>query len=181
MTIDQTIQVFGVIGTWFSGVVTVVAIWIAYILGTKNKRIIIKSDIGIRVLAEDGIINQQIIYVAITNINEFPLNLNSMTWQLAKARKKIPSILVMRFHELSSTIPTVLSSGQSVSFLLELSGFVNNTSEYWLKDKNITKKDLNSLCVNLSTPQGRAITLKAPKELIEIISAKLPQIAASKT
>lgn len=167
MTFEQTVQIFDALGTWFSGLVTLFAIAISYWLGTKSQRVYVRKIMRISQVAEYDRLSPKLVHITIANKNEIPLCLNGMTWALKKESKRVGSLLMLKFHPVSSVMPMTINPGASADFFLNLEDLVGNIDSCWFQRyKFISSRSIRSLRAVISTSNGAEIEIKPPEELL---------------
>lgn len=167
---SQTVQLLDAMGTWFSGLVTLFAILISYLLATRSQRIITKKSIQISFLSNNISDQNKLIHIRITNLNTIPLNLTGLTWTI-KTRKSAPGIFCMYFHQPQYSLPVLLDPGKESNIMINMSDFVDAARNFWIQNAKVPSRRMKSLTAVVSTSTGKTIQLNAPKELITQITS----------
>jgi hypothetical protein len=117
---QNTIQIWGVVGTWGVGIGTVSAVvlslWFAYNQGNVK----LKVTAGLRLLITKGS-KSQLEYCAIkvVNIGAGPLNINSVGWETGWFKNK--KYFIQLFYTPGfDDVPKVLHEGQVANFMIPL-------------------------------------------------------------
>jgi hypothetical protein len=82
MTLDQKIQVWMVIGTWFAGLGTCAAVIVALYLSRRIEKVRLKVYAGLRVILGDGTPRQTHLSIGVTNLGERPVTINTVGWAI---------------------------------------------------------------------------------------------------
>jgi hypothetical protein len=163
---DQNIQIINAVGTWFSGCITLLALCVAYVLGTKSRRIVVNKSLGLGFLTGPVQPSPVIIHISITNINETPLTINSISWNFPKASKNTPSLLMTKFHPSSTQLPVTLGTSQTATILIEFDSFRSEVILDLIKKEIINRVGLKSIQAIAATSLGKMIKFPATSGML---------------
>lgn len=167
MTLDQQIQMWNVVGTWFAGIATFCAVGVSLYLAMKSEAINLKANVGIRlVFAGDGTPAEEHVGFSVVNVGDKQVNILSVGWSVGKKNKRY-CIQPLR-GQYTEQCPKWLAHGEGASFLHSFkdspnwiadfaSGFVQDTSD----------KNLKTLRARIHTSIGKTIEIVPEKNLLD--------------
>lgn len=170
MTLDQQIQVWGVVGAWVAGIATFAAVVVSLRLARKVEEVRLKVHAGVRLLVRgDGTPAEKNIEIGVTNIADRPVTIDSVGWAIGKGKNRQYCLQNVSGPH-SSQYPVELAHGKRASFLVSL----KHTPD-WPKDfatmfaKSVDDRYLKTLVAQVHTSVGKTIEAKAEKGLIDLI------------
>ena len=147
----QGIEFWGVVGTWFTGLGTFLAVAVALWVAFRAKKVKLKCSVGLRTVMH-GRSRTPCVVFSVTNLGEGPVVVDGIGWVIGRGKKKI-----MAEHMLgeipSDRFPKKLNYGERGSFRVELSGRRTD----WLQDfvEGVIKQHhLSSLRAQIYTSVG---------------------------
>src|SRR2546427_6631611 len=89
MTLDQKIQIWVAVGTWFAGLATLAAVIVALRLAKQVEKVKLKVHVGLRELVMgDGSPYQEYLVISVTNWGERAVTINSAGWAVGKGQHR---------------------------------------------------------------------------------------------
>ncbi len=168
MTLDQKIQIWNAIGTWFAGIATFLAVLVSLYLARKAERLNLKVSAGIRLIFEgDGSPAEENVGITVTNLGDRPVIINSIGWKIGKgkeARYCIQPVTGKYTHQ----YPKQLAHGEQCTFLVSF-----KITPDWKLDfangfvKDLSNKNLKSLRAQVHTSIGQTIEVMPDSSLLE--------------
>lgn len=168
---QETIQIWGVVGTWVAGIGTVSAVIVSLWLAYHQGRIKLKIWAGHRIMIQTGMEGQtDYCMVNVVNTGFRPVYLTSLGWEAGWFRKK-------QFVQVFGTpgnddVPKLLKEGEETKFMLPFR--LNGDEEDWiirfpqyLAGKKGKRRYIKSLRCIVATSVGETFKVKVEKGLIE--------------
>jgi hypothetical protein len=175
LTLDQKIQVWGVVGSWLSGMATLAAVCLTLWLVNRSDRVRVNGYAGIRLVVEgDGTPAEKQVCISVTNLGERAVTVNTVGWRIGEWRRRRYAIqnLAGRY---SAQYPTELGHGKSASFMVSLKDVPNWPTEFMSFVGTNDRKNLSTLRAAIHTSVGQSIYLRPEEELIELLAKATPK------
>lgn len=118
MTLDQKIQIWVALGTWFSGVGTVAAVAVALYLAKRVEKVRLKVRVGLmEVVIGDGTPFQRHLGISVTNLGERPVTINTVGWAIGKGKTRRYAVQPLHSPH-SAQCPIELAYGKYANFMV---------------------------------------------------------------
>lgn len=156
---------WSMIGTWFSGVATFMAVVVSLYLANRKARPVLNISIE-WCFINDGFGVVSGVSITVANAADANIVVTSISWEMG-CDKKLAQIFD---HQFSERMPRKLASGESATFFIE-----NDESNGWLRTllKNIKENDGKieklTACVSLASGVKK-------RKRAKIVSAALKEI-----
>lgn len=159
-----------ILGTWFSGIGTLlasgVALWIAY----QPRRIKLRASVGLRQIFEPGKgMVKELIAFGVTNVGEKPVTISTVGWRVGRGRKRRHGI-ILNLGPSGKQLPTTLNPGERATFsvreedsLEDLSGYWDDALNWGMDGASLAK----SLRGQIHTTLGYTKTIVPDKDLLD--------------
>ncbi|KIX11679.1 hypothetical protein [Dethiosulfatarculus sandiegensis] len=160
-----TIQLWGVLGTWFSGFFTCAAVLLSLWFGIYKNKAKLGVHAGLRKIYLNGTPELDYCVISITNKSQIPVNITLIGWKIGKNY----------YQQLfPSTFPILLNPGDFKDLQLPLyptnnfSGFLDETF------KSIQKSEIKTKTVkNIKVIVGTSIGQSFKKKIEPILAEKI--------
>jgi hypothetical protein len=164
VTLDQTIQIWNVVGTWFSGLATLAAVGVALYLARKADRVRLKVRCGLRsVIFGNGTPPEEHVGFSVTNLGDRPVTIHTVGWVVGN-RNERKYCLHPESGQHTNRYPIELSHGKSASFMVSFQATPN-----WLFDfinNFVADADVETLVGQVHTSVGKTVSVKPDRELL---------------
>ena len=163
---DETIQLLGVLGTWFAGIGTLAASVVALWLARRVEKIKLKAHVGLGVTVGNGR-SEECLNFNVTNLGERPVTIISVGWRIGKRKNR--KFAIQPLSESSfSQYPKKLEHGETASFLVffsERPNWMEKFSNEFIED--ISDKTIKTLRAQIHTSVGYTENVIPAKSLLE--------------
>ncbi|HTL99417.1 MAG TPA: hypothetical protein VL181_11505 [Holophagaceae bacterium] len=163
MTVDQTLALWNVIGTWVAGLSTLAAVVVALYLAGRSERIRLKVHVGLREIVEgDGTPSKEHLSFEVTNLSDRPITINAVGWAIGRGKRR-RFAMQPTSGRFTSQYPKELTYGKQANFMV---AFANTPN--WPKDFVIgfvRDSSLKTLVAQVHTSVGTIIEVKPEKGL----------------
>ncbi len=167
MTLDQTIQVWNVVGTWLAGFATFAAVLVSLHLASRRDRVRLMTHAGIRRLyAGDGSPAEELVEIHVTNLGDRAVTVNSVGWAIGKGKKK-QYCLQNLSGSYTAQYPKELPHGQSASFQVSFMDTPQWPTDFVNEFVAPSGESLSTLVALVNTSVGQTIEVKAEQNLIK--------------
>jgi hypothetical protein len=174
MTLDQQLQLWNVIGTWFAGLATFSAVALSLWLANRSDSVNLKVVVGLRSFYSQGQ-EKSIPGIAFMVINKGTraVTVQSIGWAVGKGKRKRNSFQ-MPGSLYSNTIPIELAHGRSATFFINFA-----ETPDWMEDfaadmfSSNEKKDLATLRALVITTVGFVKVVTPESALLEALEVTL--------
>ena len=168
MTLDQKIQVWVAVGTWFAGIATAAAVLVALYLANRVEKVKLKAYVGIRELFRgDGSPAEDHLVINVTNHGERRVNINSVGWAVGKGKQRRFSIQSVA-GAYSKQYPLKLEYGEDASFMVSFVLVPNWEREFATRFvRDLSDKNLRTVVAQIHTSVGQTIEVKPESGLLE--------------
>src|SRR5215210_1169995 len=121
---EEAARLWGVIGTWFSGIGSMLAVIVSLYLARRQDRVNLTVSAGIRQLVTPGERGAPPKFVAIRVVNRGyrRVTVSHVGWRIGLLRKRNFVQLLHPRHPMSSDIPVSLDQGEQANFFIPLDG-----------------------------------------------------------
>lgn len=118
MTFEQTVQLLGVIGTWFAGGATIIVAMVALFLARRSERVRLQAGVGLRLMITPGLDTQEeCLQFRVTNHGERPVTIDTVGWRIGKGKQKKFCIQVLSTHS-PDNYPKKIEHGETATFIV---------------------------------------------------------------
>lgn len=170
MTTADKIALLSAIGTWVSGIGTLLAVAISLYLANKKAQVKIKCEVGERVIViqgsnpDDGY--QTGISIIVTNLTSLPVTINTLGWTCGKNNY---------WHQMlgdpdSATLPKRLEYGEQGIFWISLEGKEESWFEKFSQQLKTRGANPKKMKMTVTTSSGEVFKFKPDKELLNKFS-----------
>jgi hypothetical protein len=171
---ENTLQLWSVIGTWIASIGTVSAVITSLWLANSVNKIKLKVSAGHRILIsplEKN--NNSYCYINVVNTGSKPLKIINIGWQAGRFKNKQQMVQIFGLPN-SDDVPKMLTEGEEATFLVPF--HLHNNEKDWLNSmaNMLTEKtnNINSLKVCVLTSVGQQFIVAADKILKEMLLAQ---------
>jgi len=170
MTLDQKIQIWVAVGTWFAGLATLSAVIAALWLAKRVERIRLRVYSGLRELVlGDGSPFQEHLSISVTNLGERPVTINSVGWAVGKGKRRKFAIQPVN-AKYTTHYPVELTHGKEANFMVSFLILPDWCEEFATKFiKDLSDRNLKSLVTQVHTSVGQTIEVKPENGLLEAL------------
>ena len=167
MTYDQKIQLWALIGTWFSGFATIFVAVVALHLARRSEKMHLKAYVGLRSLIHVGSPATECLYIGATNLGERPVTIDSVGWSIGKRKNRrfaIQTLSPLSTHQ----YPKKIEHGERAQFFIYFTESPN-----WMRDfvaefvQDVSDKSINTLRAQIHTSVGHSIDVVPEQSLLE--------------
>lgn len=166
---------WSMIGTWFAGIATFLAVCVSLHLGLKKPKAHISCRVNVGITWQ-GPYEKKGVMIVITNLALNTVKVTSITWTFKK-----DITFYQPFHSpLSMQLPQKLDYGEQATFWIDIDG----NSEWikkiasGLKEQSANPKDFR--CV-VSVTTGESFTFEIEKSLMDKITSSYQQISEAES
>ena len=163
---DETIQLWGVVGTWFAGIGTLAASVVALWLARRVEKIKLKAHVGLGVTFGNGS-SQDCLNFNVTNLGERPVTIVSLGWRIGKRKNRKFAIQPLTQSSFDQ-YPKKLEYGESASFMVffsERPNWMEKFSNDFIED--ISDKTIKTLRAQIHTSVGHTKDVIPARSLLE--------------
>ena len=155
----ETIEILGVLGTWFGGLGTFSAVAVALWIALRTSKTKLKCHVGLRVIG-GGRNKWECLSFQVTNVGERSASIINVGWRIGRGRNTLRLIQVLGIDS-RDKIPKTLSHGESASFWVSTS----NLSKWMEEFRGILPKEssIHTLKAEIETSTGH-IEIVRPEE-----------------
>ena len=114
---EQTIQIMGMLGTWFAGLGTFAAASIALWIALRAKKVDLKCNVGLRVIVGGGK-SIDCLSFQVANVGERSVTVDSVGWRIGRGKNRRYAIQFLGTMS-PAQYPKRLSPGERASFLVD--------------------------------------------------------------
>jgi hypothetical protein len=177
VTLDQKIQIWVALGTWFSGIGTIAAVFVALYLAKRVEKIRLQVRVELmQVVMGDRTPFQEHLGIDVTNTGERPVTINTIGWAVGKGKKRKYAVQPLHSPH-SAQCPIELAYGKNAKFLVSFDVVPNWAGDFgtgFIQD--LSDKSLKTLVVQVHTSLGFVEAHPMPNvlELIKTASQKGP-------
>src|SRR6201989_891215 len=82
LTIDQQIEVWNAIGTWFAGLATFGAVVFSLYVLRRGEKVRLRMAVGLRVLIGGGAPRQEVVSIHVTNLGDRTATIVNISWRV---------------------------------------------------------------------------------------------------
>jgi len=168
MTLDQKIQIWVAVGTWFAGFATLAAVIVALRLAKQVEKVKLKVHVGLRELViGDGSPFQEHLCISVTNLGERAVTINSVGWAVGKGKHR-KFAMQPEAAAYSAHYPIELTYGKEANFMVSFLIVPN-----WPKDfatgfvRDLSDRNLKTLVAQIHTSVGQTVEVKPENDLLE--------------
>jgi hypothetical protein len=155
MTLDQKIQIWVAVGTWFSGTGTIAAVIVALYLSKRVESLRLQVRVMLmQVVMGDETPFQNHLGIDVTNAGERPVTINAIGWAVGKGKKRKYALQPL-YGPHTAQCPIELTYGKNAKFLVSFDIFPNWAREFgtgFIHD--LSNKSLKTLVVQVHTSLG---------------------------
>lgn len=170
MTLDQKIQIWVAVGTWFAALATLAAVVVALQLARRVEKVKLKVHVGLRELfMGDGSPAEDHFAVNVTNLGERPVIVNSVGWAVGKGKHRRFAVQTVAARY-SAQCPIELAYGKEANFMVSFRVVPN-----WLKDfatgfvRDLSDRNLKTLVALVQTSVGQTVEARLEDNLLEAL------------
>lgn len=168
LSIDQAIQIAGVVGTWLAAIGTVGAVVVALWLARRGQRVRLNAHVGVRHIIGGGV-SQECLAFRVTNLGDRPVTINQIGWRAGARKKRVDTIQVVSQSQ-SDQLPKRIDHGETALFLSFFSEHPNWISEF--SDTAIADRPLGTLRALIHTSVGHTEIVRPEDGLLERLKKK---------
>ena len=167
MTYDQKIQLWALVGTWFSGLATIFVAFVALHLARRSEKMRLKAYVGLRLLVSPGISAEECLQISVTNSGERPVTIDSIGWCIGKRKNRRFAIQILSSIS-PHQYPKKIAHGERAQFILDF-----RESPNWMKDfvtqfvHDVSDKSIKTLRSQIHTSVGHSIDIVPEQSLLE--------------
>ena len=167
MTYDQKIQLWALVGTWFSGLATIFVAFVALHLARSLEKIRLKVNVGLRSLVSADRPATECLYIGVINLGERPVTIDSVGWHIGKRKNRrfaIQTLSPLSTHQ----YPKKIEHGEKAQFFIYFTESPN-----WMKDfvtqfvHDVSDKSIKTLRSQIHTSVGHSIDIVPEQSLLE--------------
>ncbi|OLC92291.1 MAG: hypothetical protein AUH86_19125 [Acidobacteria bacterium 13_1_40CM_4_58_4] len=170
MTLDQKIQIWVAVGTWFAGLATLAAVIVALRLAKQVEKVKLKVHVGLRELVMgDGSPFQEHLSISVTNLGERAVTINSAGWAIGKGKHRRFAIQTVA-AAYTTQYPVELTYGKEAHFMVSF-----HIVPTWLKKfatgfvRDLSDRNLKTLVAQIHTSVGQTVEVKPENDLLEAL------------
>ena len=170
MTLDQKIQIWVAVGTWFSGIGTIAAVIAALYLARRGEDVRLNIGVGLmEVVIGDGSPFQEHVGINVTNLGERPVTVNTVGWAIGKGKTRRFAIQPLNSPH-SAQYPIALAHGKSASFLVSFDMMPDWKRQFAIGFvKDLSDKSLKTLVAQVHTSVGKTFDVHPRKDLLDAL------------
>lgn len=171
MTTADKIALLSAIGSWVSGIGTLLAVVISLYLANRKAKLRLKCEVGERVMIIPGANpgegdNQPGISIIVTNLSVLPVTINTIGWTCGKKNY---------WHQMlgdpeSARLPNRLEYGEQAIFWISLEGKEESWFEEFAQQLKERGANPNKMKVTISTSSGGILHFNLEKDLLNKFS-----------
>ncbi|MEW5494443.1 hypothetical protein ABGT23_02210 [Enterobacter cloacae] len=162
---------WSMIGTWFAGIATFLAVCVSLHLGLRKPKAHINCKTSMSVFF-NGPYKKKGVSIVITNLSLYTVKITSVVWEF----KKSVTFYQPFYSQYSMKLPQKLEYGEQASLWIDLEGDTNWIEEIAKGLKEQGAKPKNFRCV-VSTTTGESFTFKVSNSLLEQIESSFHQVS----
>lgn len=163
MTLDQQIQLLGVIGAWIAGFGSLFASIVALWLARRSERVKLKAHVGLRVCVGGGA-SYELLAFRVTNLGERDVTIVAIGWRIGKGKNRKLAIQPLTPSS-QDVLPRRLKYGEEALFSVD---FVQSPD--WISDFAkgfISNKQIQTLRAEIHTSVGYVHIVEPEKPLLK--------------
>lgn len=166
MTVDQTINLWAAIGTWFAAAATVAAATIALWLARRAERVKLRTWAGRRILVPSRS-PKEFISFEVTNCGERPVTITGIVFRVGsrsrRRRRQLGLLPVGGWRP--QDLPHRIEYGESASFNMDFATWVEAMRNDVLRD--IPEKDWKTIRALIVTSIGHKEVVEVDRDAVE--------------
>ena len=163
MTLDQKIQLLGVLGAWVAGLGSLSAAIIALWLAKQSGKVNLKTYVGLR-MSFGGRVSQENLVFSVINLGERTVNIVSVGWKFGK-NSDMKLAIQPPTRSSQDQFPKKIEYGETGLFMvnfLESPTWLNSFANEFTSEKQI-----ESLRARINTSVGYVQSVKPEKPLLD--------------
>ena len=159
-------EIWTVVGTWFTGLATFVAALVALYLARRGEKVRLRIFVGVRlVMRGDGSPGTPYVCFDVTNVGERPVVITTVGWVIGKRKARRYCIQILEGFPWKQC-PAELTHGQGTKFMVGLSGTPDWTKEFATSFVN-EPQQLKTLRAQIFTSVGQTFEIQPERSLID--------------
>lgn len=167
MTVDQHIQIWNAVGTWFAGLATFAAVVVSLYLASRSERVRLEVYVGLRMVSlGDGSPPEEHVCFGITNLGNRPVTISKIGWAVGR-RKNRRFWLQTVSGRWTAQYPIDLPHGKSTSLMVSFAQtpqWVTEFAKGFVQD--LSDRNLKTLVAQVHTSVGKTIEVKPEPDLL---------------
>jgi hypothetical protein len=171
LSVDQQIQVWNAVGTWFAGLATFGAVVFSLFVLRRAEKVRLRVSVGLRLIVGGGEPRKEVVLIQVTNLGERAATIVNISWRVGS--REHFRFAVQTFANISpSRPPVVIEHGQSAMFNIEVEE--GDPTDAWLKSMvrlgdGRQAKQWDTLVCQVHTSVGQDVACKPERPLIDRI------------
>ena len=155
-----------VVGTWFAGLATLVAVSVALHLARRSEKVRLRIFVGVRVVMRgDSSPGEPYVCFDVTNVGERPVVITTVGWVIGKRKARRYGIQILEGPPWKQC-PAELTHGQGAQFMVGLSPTPDWTKDFTTNFVN-EPQQLKTLRAQIFTSVGQTFEIKPEHNLID--------------
>ena len=153
---SQSLQILGVLGTWFAGLGTFAAAGIALWIALRTRKVKLKCNVGLRTIV-GGHGQRECLSVSVTNIGEGDVIIENLGWRIGRRGNRKYAIQILGTNS-PHRFPKKLAHGERGTFMVNIV-----ESSDWMQDLKtnfIKEAPIQSLRAEIYTSVGHTEIIK---------------------
>ena len=166
MTVEQTINLWAAIGTWFAAAGTVAAATIALWLARRAEKVKLRAWVGRRFIAPSSL-PKEFISFEVTNCGERPVMITELVFQVGRRSRRNQRRVGLLPADgwTPQDLPHKIEHGESASFRMDFATWVEAMRGDVLHD--IPEKDWKTIRALIVTSVGHKEVVEVDRDAVE--------------
>ncbi len=171
LTVDQQIEVWNAVGTWFAGLATFGAVVFSLFVLRRSEKVRLRVTVGLRTVIGGAAPRQEIVSIHMTNLGDRAATIMNISWRVGSRNHYL--LAVQMFMNTSPMrTPVTIQHGESANFHIELGD--HEPTDPWIKSMvNLGSgrqvKQWDTLVCQVHTSVGQDVVCKPEQPLIDLI------------